>query len=70
MSNDQFFSFNIGSTENVLNAKELTVFATTTHTYTHNALTHFLPGKQIFGTTATCNIFKEKKRNALILDSK
>lgn len=70
MSNDQFFSFNIGSTENVFNAKELTVFATTTHTYTHNALTHFLPGKQIFGTTATYNIFKEKKRNALIFDSK
>lgn len=65
-----FFPSILGAQKMFFNAKELTVFATTTHTYTHNALTHFLPGKQIFGTTATCNIFKEKKRNALILDSK
>lgn len=70
MSNDQFFSFNIGSTENVFNAKELTVFCDNNpHIHTQRIDT-FPTWETFFGTTATCNIFKEKKRNALILDSK
>lgn len=67
MSNDQFFSFNIGSTENVFNAKELTVFATTTHTYTHNALTHFLPGKHFLEQQQHVIFSKKKKEMHLFL---